>query len=155
MIWWVNQRTKSAQPLQGRRVNSSPGNTSFYTKSNTTKNISSCHPSSWHYIQLGPEKYNKIPHHDIFSKNHLQEKWEVSCSFFPNKSIFGEKRLQKFTSTRGKETSKQERKTCSLESTCTGPIFTDTYLPLADNFCFTRPCNRQVNVLKIWTSATK
>lgn len=48
-----------------------------------------------------------------------------------------------------KEKSKQDRQTCSLDTTWTGPMFTDTYLPLADNFCFTRPCNKDVNVLKI------
>lgn len=70
----------------------------------------------------------------------------VSC-FFTNKSIFSKKnKLQRFSSTRGKDISIQDKKTCSLETTWTGPMFTDTYLPLADNFCFTRPCNIDVNV---------
>ena len=42
----------------------------------------------------------------------------------------------------------RRKDTCSLEITWTGPIFTDTYLPLADNFCFTRPCHKYVEILR-------
>lgn len=40
----------------------------------------------------------------------------------------------------------QDKKTCSLETTWMGPIFTDTYLPPDDNFCLTRPCNKDVKI---------
>jgi len=80
--------------------------------SNTTKNISSCHPSSWHYIQLGPEKHNKIPYQAIFTKNHINRQTQSSTQemgfhvlfFRINPSIEKTKTLTKFSS--GKETSK-------------------------------------------------
>jgi hypothetical protein len=49
---------------------------------------------------------------------------------------------------RGKEKNEQGRNTCSLETTWTGPMFTDTYLPLADTLCFTLPCKQYVNIIE-------
>lgn len=70
----------------------------------------------------------------------------ISCSLM-NKSIFSKNKQERFTLEREKKREEKKRKTCSLEATWTGPIFTDTYLPLDDNLCFTRPCNKYVKIL--------
>lgn len=41
----------------------------------------------------------------------------------------------------------REKETCSLETTWTGPMFTDTYFPLDDTFCLTRPCWKHEEML--------
>ena len=55
-------------------------------------------------------------------------------------------KLQVFYFTERERREGTAKKTCSLETTWMGPIFTDTYLPPDDDFCLTYPCNGDVQI---------
>lgn len=97
--------------------------------------------------------WKNIQYQGILSQDHLHRGRHnlhfflhfvtYTFTFLNNKFIFSKNKNGRRGSFQKEERTKKgnkDRNTCSLETTWTGPMFTDTYLPLVDNLCFTHPC---------------